>query len=576
MRLIFLVTTPANERKEMLTKANRTLVQQFIATVLVAGCVSAYASDEPAQCQELRSKYDLVWADEFDGPTISTANWNLEVRGDGCGNNEWQYYTDRTTGSNANAFIENGKLVIAARYENYGGKMFTSARLNTKLKVTPTYGMIEARIKAPSNALGVWDQGSWPAFWMMGSRSDAWPYCGEIDIFEMTGRYPRNLVGSVFWSDYISDYSVPKNKVPGYPGIYTLPNSASEEYHTYAIVWDDTMIYWYLDGVQRVSYMKVINKTEAQQFDHKGLNAHSIPPACQQTFMNPFYMILNIAVGGDWDQVGTPNPANYPQFMYMDWVRVWKPARWSIVNSSASKALWMSNEGRFSLWSVDAQCNALTSKHYGPFPGWKPVNCSDNKVLWVSNEGKISLWSVDAQCNAPTYKEYGPFPGWKPVNCSDNKALWVSNEGKISLWSVDAQCNVPTYKEYGPFPGWQPVNCSDNKMLWVSNEGKISLWSVDAQCNAPTYKEYGPFPGWKPVNCSDNKVLWVSNEGKISLWSVDAQCNALMSKEYGPFPGWQPVNCSDNKVLWVSNEGKISLWSVDAQCNALTSKEYGP
>ena len=251
--------------------------------------------------------YNLAWSDEFIEPAINTNYWNLEVNGNGGGNNEWQYYTDRTTGPNANAYIENGKLVIAARCETYGGKSYTSARLNSLQKIAVKYGMIEARIKAPSNAQGVWDAGTWPAFWMMGTRSAYWPFCGEIDIFEMNGKRPTNLVGGVFWDDYLP----PASKASNYSKFYAVPWTANSDYHIYSIIWDAQRIYWYVDGVLRFD------------FDHQGLANWPIPAQCQQTFMNPFYMIFNMAVGGKWDQVGVPNPANYPQFMYVDWVRVW-------------------------------------------------------------------------------------------------------------------------------------------------------------------------------------------------------------------------------------------------------------
>ncbi|OGV40739.1 MAG: hypothetical protein A2X46_04085 [Lentisphaerae bacterium GWF2_57_35] len=197
--------------------------------------------------------------------------------------------------------------MIAARYENYGGKSYTSARLNTKGKRQVKYGLIEARIRAPRNRQGVWDPGCWPAFWMLGARSSYWPYCGEIDIFEMTGKDPRQLLGGCFWSDYIP----PSSKTCNESEFYTMSGEADDDYHVYSIAWDEKIIRWYVDGTYRLALY------------HKGLDQYAIPKECQQTFMDYFYMILNVAVGGNWEQVGTPNPANYPQFMEVDWVRVW-------------------------------------------------------------------------------------------------------------------------------------------------------------------------------------------------------------------------------------------------------------
>ena len=128
-------------------------------------------------------EYELVWTDEFDGTELDRTSWNVEVNGNGGGNNELQYYTDRPV----NLRVESGNLIIEARRENYGGRQYTSARINTMGKRTFLYGKIEARIMFPSGG------GTWPAFWMMGNDYGrvGWPACGETDIVEHIGNEPQ-------------------------------------------------------------------------------------------------------------------------------------------------------------------------------------------------------------------------------------------------------------------------------------------------------------------------------------------------------------------------------------------------
>ena len=136
-------------------------------------------------------EYQLVWSDEFDATTLNTSNWNIEVNGNGGGNQELQYYTARPT----NLRVENGILIIEAHKENYQGKRYTSARINTMNKQTFLYGKIEARIAFPSGG------GTWPAFWMMGNDYSrvGWPACGEIDIIEHVGNQPNIITHALHY-----------------------------------------------------------------------------------------------------------------------------------------------------------------------------------------------------------------------------------------------------------------------------------------------------------------------------------------------------------------------------------------
>lgn len=226
--------------------------------------------------------YQLVWSDEFDGSSVNTANWNFETGGGGWGNNEQQYY------QSANATVSNGNLIITAKKQRVKSNAYTSARMTTKGKREFAYGKIEARIKLP---LG---QGLWPAFWMLGANIStvSWPGCGETDIMEHINT--DNLVyGTIHWDN---------NGHAQYGG-----NTATTpaDYHIYSVEWDSAAIRWYVDGnkYQEANILNNINSTEE--------------------FHKPFFIILNLAVGGNWPGQ-TIDVSKLPANMYVDYVRVYK------------------------------------------------------------------------------------------------------------------------------------------------------------------------------------------------------------------------------------------------------------
>ncbi len=254
------------------------------------------------------SGWKLVWSDEFNGPAGASpnpANWNYDLGGGGWGNGEAETYTN----SPNNVFQDGkGNLVIRAIRDSSGN--YTSARLQTGAPDASTntanlswqYGRIEARIKLP------YGQGVWPAFWMLGEDigSVDWPQCGEVDIMENFGTYDDN--------ESVNNGTA---HGPGYSGAdgisqsYTLPygERVEDDYHVYAVEWSKNSIVWYVDGA---SYHTV---TPA-----------SIPAGDQWVFNAPFFLLLNLAIGGESTFLGTPNPkAPFPpQEMLVDYVRVYQ------------------------------------------------------------------------------------------------------------------------------------------------------------------------------------------------------------------------------------------------------------
>ncbi len=233
--------------------------------------------------------WTLIWHDEFDGPEINRQNWTFDLGGNGWGNGEMQYYTDRPE----NARIENGLLVIEARQEKYGGSYYTSARLKTQGLQEFQYGRFEARIKVPEG------KGFWPAFWMLGSNFArvGWPDCGEIDIMEYVGREPDLIMGTLHGPGYAGALGISQWNRVGY--------NVADDFHTYAIEWDENQITWFYDGA---AYHTVTREDVGER---------------PWAFDQPFFFILNLAVGGTLGGMVSPTTV-FPAQYLVDYVRVYE------------------------------------------------------------------------------------------------------------------------------------------------------------------------------------------------------------------------------------------------------------
>jgi beta-glucanase (GH16 family) len=261
----------------------------FIFSIIIFTSLYSCSTDEK---QTVVTKTQLVMSDEFDvNGAVNSSLWsyNIGTGSNGWGNNELQYYTDRAS----NIKVENGMLNITARSEQYMGKSYTSARIFSKGKFETKYGRIEARIKLPRG------KGIWPAFWMLGANSDTviWPQCGEIDIMEYVGNKPTEFFGTVHGPGYFGGASISKT--------FTLPNSRFDtDFHVFGIEWDENYINFYVDD-------KLYNQ----------ITPDDVPG--EWVFNQPFYIILNVAVGGNLP--GAPNSQTpFPQSMLVDYIRVYQ------------------------------------------------------------------------------------------------------------------------------------------------------------------------------------------------------------------------------------------------------------
>lgn len=238
-----------------------------------------------------RAGWVIAWHDEFDGSELDLKNWTFDIGGGGWGNQEWEAYTNRPE----NVRVEDGMLVIEAREEPelIAGRNYSSARIKTQGLHAWQYGRIEARIKLP------YGQGIWPAFWMLGDdlSKKGWPAAGEIDILEFIGKEPDHIYATVHAPGYSGGNGVGSSLV-------VSEQSLKNDFHVYAIEWEENEIRWYFDEQQ---YFK--------------LTPDDVPD--KWIFDHPFFIILNLAVGGRWP--GYPNKTTvFPQFLYVDYVRVYQ------------------------------------------------------------------------------------------------------------------------------------------------------------------------------------------------------------------------------------------------------------
>lgn len=349
--------------------------------------ILAIAQSTYTQC------WNLVWEDEFNGTSVDVTKWEAEIGGGGWGNNELQYYTDRTL----NASVSAGTLKINALQESYNGASYTSARLRTKNLGDWTYGKMEARLKQPIG------QGIWPAFWMLPTDNiyGFWPSSGEIDVMEYLGHQPSRVHGTAHWGT-----NPPYNHNFLGDSYTKASGTYNDGFSIYTVEWEPTEIRWYVDGVQY----------------------HSLTPAMVSPFNWPFdqrfHLLLNVAVGGNWP--GAPDATTiFPQEMEVDWVRVYQEvddiaivglttaepctsATYTLPNISGASYAWtlpdganlVSGAGTSAItvnWShLSGTIDATITTACGSASTSLVVNISRNKLQNPSFEQDFSGWNLNA------------------------------------------------------------------------------------------------------------------------------------------------------------------------------------
>lgn len=262
------------------------------STAIISSCSAAVPGSSSA-VPSSSSVSPYFWNDEFE--TSDTSKWTFEIGtgSSGWGNNEKEYYTDRSE----NAYVQDGILHIRANKEDYKSSGYTSARIITKGKFSFTYGTVEARIALPTG------KGIWPAFWMLGANIDqvSWPACGEIDIIEAVNN-ESVVYGTNHWQ-YEGSHAEYGNNTNDFHGAKKALDIT--QFHTYKMTWDEKLIAMYVDDFK---YHEISIENNAGGTD---------------AFHKPQFFLLNVAVAGNWPGFDVDD-TQFPNEMLVDYIRVSK------------------------------------------------------------------------------------------------------------------------------------------------------------------------------------------------------------------------------------------------------------
>jgi len=343
--------------------------------------------------------YQLIWSDEFNGASVDGAKWNIDNGNPGV-NNEKEYY------QSANVAETGGNLVITAKNQSVGGQPYTSGKLETSGKLSVQYGRIEASIKLPQF------QGSWPAFWMLGTNigTVGWPQCGEIDIMEQVNT-SNTIYGTIHWYN---------NGHVQYGGTTTTNANA---YHLYAVQWDTQSITWWVDNTlyATANIANNINNTGA--------------------FQNPFYIILNMAVAGDFPGQ-TVNTGALPANMYVDYVRVYR----GVTSGSPPIGQTITLKG-------------FNNDYVSGENGTQPINCNrptaqawEQFLVVDEGGGKVALQSMGKYVSSEN--------GTQAITCNRTSVgAW-----ETFTWGTNADGTITLQGSNGKFVssenGTQPMTCN--------------------------------------------------------------------------------------------------------------------
>ncbi len=275
---------------------NKTMVFLMLASAMLGACtdkkeIPPVVPSQPIVDKNWQFETTPVWEDDFNsGSVADPAKWTFETGGGGWGNNELEYYTN-----GANSTVSGGNLTIQAKKESFSGRNYTSSRMITRGKGDWLYGRFEVRAKLPKG------RGTWPAIWMLSSDNvyGGWPASGEIDIMEHVGFDQDKVHFSIHTSAYNHTRGTQKTSVKTVAG-------ASDNFHVYRVDWTPYAVRGYIDGTQ---YFEFVN----------GNTGFTTWP-----FNKKFFLILNVAVGGDWGGAQGVDDSVFPASMVVDYVKVYK------------------------------------------------------------------------------------------------------------------------------------------------------------------------------------------------------------------------------------------------------------
>ena len=392
------------------------LRSRVVLLILFFGCSDSEKDNAVVEIAPEVSEWVEAWSDEFDDENLDMSKWNILRWRPGWVNNEQQAYTNRDT----NIYLEDGNLVIQGLIEpgyydvddngNHYNADYTSGRINTDDKFSWTYGRFDIKAKLPKG------NGSWPAIWMLGESisSVGWPDCGEIDIMEHVGFDDGNIHGSIHTEDYNHMINTQRSGS-------TLISTATESFHVYSLEWSPTYIRYLVDDLP---FFFVYNDSNGD--------------ISKWPFDAPHYMILNLAIGGDWGGIQGIDPSSFPMRMLVDHVRVFERSEeFGDLNVTFQVDMENMNVSGTGVW---VSGGSISSGSPGGL-NMQPVEGSD---VW-----KTTL--ILPPNSTFTYKfRNGYFPdtwsgGWETI--SDECGVGQYNDRSISLGQSDTTLSIVCFSE---------------------------------------------------------------------------------------------------------------------------------
>lgn len=470
-------------------------------------------------------EYILVWEDNFDGTSLDSSIWNIEHK-EGVwntgGNQELQYYRKENVfvGDDGNG---NNCLIVTAKSEAYNGYKFTSGRVNTKSKFSFKNGKLEARIKIPDLANGLW-----PAFWTLGYENINWPDCGEIDIMEMghaqaiAGGIQNKFVGAhLHWGPYPSDYGKE----------YTAPLDLHDDYHLYQLEWTESQIKVSLDNYLFFS-MDVDGSTTEEFRDYS------------------HYILINLAVGGSLTQVLNPNnvTAPLPAKMYIDYVRIYQKDGVGRLNNSGDTLF-----GNFGVFEETANVAA------GLDIGYDADTLTSGLVQRTGDIPKEGQELLSYHVNANTDFDFRiqSLVNRNMINYTNGSIqFWLQTESSDTLWigisdTLGNESFIPVYEGTSN----NPLRDGEWQLVWVQMADLASGVNFNAMNDFLIIKGIFESPGYLLID----RIVWFEKE------YVE-----LVDDYYGIFAEHEDIT----KSLDFEDGGHIFVWS-GFTANSSESSYYG-
>lgn len=483
-----------------------------------SGSSSSQTPSGLTEAELLKQGYKLKWKDDFNGDSLNKADWNVETHEPGWVNSEWQAYVD----SADNIQVKDGKLLLkpVKTVDKDGNASYTSGRINTQGRHDFKYGYFECRAKVPTG------KGYLPAFWMMPTDENLygqWPKCGEIDIMEVMGQETNKAYGTIH-------YGEPHAQSQGTYSVSAADNFA-DNYHTYAVDWEPGKITWYIDGIK---YHEESDWFSAKE--NQGTVAYPAP------FDQPFYMILNLAVGGSW--VGYPDDTTtYDDQEYaIDYVKVYqkdsydenvkKPEKEVIFKEADTNGNYITN-GEFSVaedLSDDVDWKFLTAE------GGKGSAKIENKEIVISTTeaGKQDYSIQLVQPNLPIRKG-GTYTVSFDAYADAARTMKVdvsAPDRSFARYLADTDVDLTTQKQTYTYT-FKMEKADDANGRLEFNLGKtVSTAAVHITNVKVTWDEKRDTGNEKTILADGNSVYngsFQEGENRLGYWDIVNDANASVS-----------------------------------------------